>query len=348
MAGPILRVPIASGKFHGVIEQARPDRLLAWSAAGCRRPAPASSGRGCAPPPRRTSAGTRCRRSTSPLASLTVLPISRLIRCGEVVGPLAGHQLEGPAQDLAALARRRSRPSRPGRRPRRRGRARVVHRAVGDVGQHGAVGGVEDVEPGAALGVAPLAADEEAALVGGEEIKSVHAAHLATSLVARTGRQTGCWNMRFYGCRLRREHLLVDGEPLADPMQGGSSRRRPDAPHTPGRPAHAGARVRPGARVRAAGSGPAHAPAPRRRNASSIGPAVPEPDSPTSTKTRDREVARAAIIQAWVSTVAVALELRRAGLGDHRRPGDVEPARGRCRGDHAAQHRAQRGGLGLG
>ena len=53
--------------------------------------------------------------------------------------------------------------------------------------------------------------------------------------------------MRFYGCRLGREPLLVDGEPLADPMQWGVHLGcRPGAPHTPGRPASRGCSGPPG------------------------------------------------------------------------------------------------------
>ena len=37
IAGPILRVPIAMGKFHGVIEQHGPDRLAHDDAGGRRR-----------------------------------------------------------------------------------------------------------------------------------------------------------------------------------------------------------------------------------------------------------------------------------------------------------------------
>ena len=96
----------------------------------------------------------------------------------EVVGPLLD-QVVGPAQHLAALARGGPTPVRLGGDRGVEGGARVVQGAVGDVGQHRAVGRVEDVEPGAVPGVAPLAGDEESAVLRGEEIKSVHAPTLA-------------------------------------------------------------------------------------------------------------------------------------------------------------------------
>ena len=61
MAGPILRVPMASGKFHGVIISAGPTGCFIVSS----RVAPlgtSTSGRRCARPPRRTSGRTRRRR----------------------------------------------------------------------------------------------------------------------------------------------------------------------------------------------------------------------------------------------------------------------------------------------
>ena len=56
-AGPILRVAIAAGKFHGVTSTATP---AGWCCTRMRapEPAPSTSRRGCARPPRRTSGRT--------------------------------------------------------------------------------------------------------------------------------------------------------------------------------------------------------------------------------------------------------------------------------------------------
>jgi len=96
----------------------------------------------------------------------------------ELVGALDDH-LEGPAQDLPALARRGRRPV--GLRGHRGVERldRVGDRAVGHVRDDRAVGRVDHVEPRTVLRLAPGAADEEAPLVGAEEIESVHGASQA-------------------------------------------------------------------------------------------------------------------------------------------------------------------------
>ena len=86
-------------------QQARPDRLAHRQQARLAVRADRRSGRRSAPPPRRTSAGTRPRRSTSPRASASGLPISSVISSARSSVAL-DDQLERAAQDLAALTRR--------------------------------------------------------------------------------------------------------------------------------------------------------------------------------------------------------------------------------------------------
>ena len=74
IAGPILRVPIASGKFHGRDQQARADRLLHRQQAALAVGGRPRSGRRSAPPPRRTSAGTRPRRRSRPATRRAACP----------------------------------------------------------------------------------------------------------------------------------------------------------------------------------------------------------------------------------------------------------------------------------
>jgi hypothetical protein len=78
-AGPILRVPIASGKFHGVIISVGPTGCFIVSSR--EAPLGATEYR----PWMRTASSANQRKNsapyaTSPRASATVLPISRLIR----------------------------------------------------------------------------------------------------------------------------------------------------------------------------------------------------------------------------------------------------------------------------
>ena len=68
-----------------------------------------------------------------------------------------------------------------------------------------------------------------------------------------------------------------------------------------------------------------------RRNRSSSGPAVPEPESPTSTNTATARSPCTAIIQACVCSGSSLAELGGAGLGQHRRAGHVGQERARCR-----------------
>ena len=79
------------------------------------------------------------------MLSASTLPISSVIRVGDVVGAF-GDLLEDRPQDLAALARRRGRPlGLHGAGGVERG-DRVLGGGVGDGGQDLVVGGVENVE----------------------------------------------------------------------------------------------------------------------------------------------------------------------------------------------------------
>ena len=168
MAGPILRVPMASGKFHGVMNRHGPDRLLDGQQ-------PAAAGRGLHPaavdahgllgePPEELRAV-----GDLALGLLDGLAHLEAHQLGEVVGP-RGDQLERAAQDLAAVARGRRTPLLLGRHRRIERVDRVVDVAVGHLGDDGPVGGVADGEGGAAVGLAPGAADEEPTVVRGKQI----------------------------------------------------------------------------------------------------------------------------------------------------------------------------------
>ena len=118
-AGPILRVAIAAGKFHGVTSTQMPTGcwrttiLLAPDGAVITEPERADRLLGVPPEElggvRRLAAGVGER-----------LAVLQRDQVRDLVGPL-GHQLERPAQDLGALRAARSRPSpRLRRRPPRR------------------------------------------------------------------------------------------------------------------------------------------------------------------------------------------------------------------------------------
>ena len=79
IAGPILRVPMASGKFHGVISTQGPTGRRETQHA-----VPAVAGRVSWPPSIRTASSENQRKNsaayaTSPLASASGLPISVVI-----------------------------------------------------------------------------------------------------------------------------------------------------------------------------------------------------------------------------------------------------------------------------
>ena len=118
-AGPILRVAIAAGKFHGVTSTQMPTGWCSTRIWFAPDGAVMHRADDRAPPPRRTSGRTRRRRRPRRGRRRSALPFSSEISRASSLG-LRGHQLEGPAQDLGALARRRSRPTpRPPRRRRR-------------------------------------------------------------------------------------------------------------------------------------------------------------------------------------------------------------------------------------
>ena len=172
IAGPILRVPIASGKFHGVMKRQGPTGFLMVSS----RLPPAGA---CIQRPWMRTASSAYQRKnstpypTSPRASATVLPISRLIRCANSsarsVIRLKAVRRISPRSRGGVLAQARL-----GGDGGVEGVDGVVDRAVRDVGEHRAVGGIDHVEPLAALRLTPHAADEETPLVGAEKVESVH------------------------------------------------------------------------------------------------------------------------------------------------------------------------------
>ena len=108
------------------------------------------AGLGVNRPAMRTASSANQRKNsapylTSPMLSGSTLPISRVIRVGDVLGAF-GDLLEDRAQDLAALAGRGGRPLRlHGAGGVERG-DRVLGGGVGDGDQDLVVGGVEHVE----------------------------------------------------------------------------------------------------------------------------------------------------------------------------------------------------------
>ena len=114
---------------------------------------------------------------------------------GELVAA-RGHQLEGAPQDLAPLAGRGARPAVLGRHRGLEGPLPVGHRGVGHLAEHGPVGGVEHVEAATTLGVAPLAADEQAPLVVGKEVQTGHGGHFLTGTKDMTAGAGLCLSIR--------------------------------------------------------------------------------------------------------------------------------------------------------
>ena len=104
IAGPILRVPMASGKFHGVMNRHGPTGFLIVSSrlppGGRLHPAAVDAHGLLGEPPEELRAVGHL--ALGLLDGLAHLEAHQL---GEVVGPV-DDRLEGPAQDLAALAGR--------------------------------------------------------------------------------------------------------------------------------------------------------------------------------------------------------------------------------------------------
>ena len=325
-------------------EQARPDRLLEGQQ-------PAATGRCLHPPavdPHRLLG-----EPAEELAAVRHLAAGlghglahlQAHQPGEVVGP-RGDQVEGPAQDLAALARRGLRPLRLRGHGRLQRGLRIVDRAVRDIGEDRPVGGVDHVEAVTSRRRAPLAPDEELTAVQGQRF----VAHEATVAPQRNLRPVGPADQGksspetcIGGHRpvivsesFRREHLRLDRAPALTPCdQGPAAFFGPSVSLTvlaartsQARPAgvdpcsFAAVRHAAGRAVDAV-CGPAPSAVHRhprwsrrslwrpsrdlrqpavRRNASRIGPAVREPDSPTSTNTATARSPCAATIQAWVCT----------------------------------------------
>ncbi len=174
-AGPILRVPIAIGKFHGVTNRHGTHGLLDGE-----QPAPASGGLHPAAVDAHRLLGVPAEELVAvgdlALGLLDGLAHLEAHQQREVVGAVGDH-LEGAAQDLAAVPRWRRGPGR----LRLGGGVEGVHRvrdgAVGDLREHRTVGWVEDVEDLVLGRVPPGSADEETSLFGGEEVETSHVAH---------------------------------------------------------------------------------------------------------------------------------------------------------------------------
>ena len=156
MAGPILRVPMARGKFHGVMSRHGADRLLHGQQAAL-----AVGGDGVAPVDAYRLLGEPA-QELGAVGDLGLGLLERLAHLerhqqGQVVGAL-DDRLKGAAQDLAALARRVLGPVGSGLHGGVERRLGVGLGGVGDLAQRLARGGILDRQ-GALLAVAPLAAD---------------------------------------------------------------------------------------------------------------------------------------------------------------------------------------------
>ena len=151
---------MAIGKFHGVIAADHAERLAAAvehvrsarSAAARRRP--------CASPRRRSTGGCRARACTSPVASASVLPSSR-VSVRATSSSRSVEQLGRLEEDGAARRRRRGRPGRErlgrgGDRLRRVGRGRAREHGEHLVGARR----VPRLETGVVARADPLAADQ--------------------------------------------------------------------------------------------------------------------------------------------------------------------------------------------
>ena len=160
MAGPILRVPIASGKFHGVIIRRRADGLLhrhePGRAVGGRRPATRDAHGLLGEPAEELGAvGDLTAALGERLAHLEGHEHRELLRA-------LGDLLVGRPQQLAAVARRRARPVGLRRHGGVEGGPAVGDRSRRDVGQHPAARRVVDRDGLSVAAVAPLPADEQA------------------------------------------------------------------------------------------------------------------------------------------------------------------------------------------
>ena len=220
MAGPILRVPMASGKFHGVMNRQGPTGLLdrQQPAASGRRLHPAAvdaHGLLGEPAEELRAVGDLALRLLDGLAHLEAHQL------GEVVGPL-GDQLERAAQDLAALARRR-------RPPLLLGLGGRVERVDGVVDV--AVGDSAMTEPSAGSRtekVAPLLASRQEPPMKSRRCSGMRSSRPdmqeSLSLTATSAKHPpairGTGNLLQRTSEGRRPRLGTDG-PLADPMQRG-------------------------------------------------------------------------------------------------------------------------------
>ena len=146
-AGPILRVAIAAGKFHGVTSTAMPTGC--WST----RIRLAPDGAVITVPEARTASSAYHRKNSaayavSPRASGSALPFSSEIRWAissarSVISSKALRRISARSRGAVAAH------DRGGRVGRLHAGHRVVHRAVGDRGDDATGGGVEHVEPAA-------------------------------------------------------------------------------------------------------------------------------------------------------------------------------------------------------
>ena len=160
IAGAILRVAMASGKFHGVMNRHGPTGRLATSSRDAAVRRRLHTARRSAAPARRTSAGTP--RRTRPRRASLGQRLAHLQRHQqrEVLGPLHD-ELEGLPQNLRTLTRRRLRPRRLSRVRRRQRFFAVGDRGAGDRLQQRAGRGIVDVERPAVRGRPPPAVDQK-------------------------------------------------------------------------------------------------------------------------------------------------------------------------------------------
>ena len=172
IAGPILRVPIASGKFHGVMSTQGPTgslEIMRRFLPSVRLHEVAAHADGLLGEPAEEfgAVGHLALRFGERLAHL------RSHDGRDVVGALV-QQVEGAAEDLRALTRS-------GRRPAGLcvpcgvdGVERIGLGRVGDRRDDGSVRGIADLQRAAAFGVAPLAVDEQPGLELLDDRSQIH------------------------------------------------------------------------------------------------------------------------------------------------------------------------------